>query len=619
MKIVTYNVNGLRPRVAQHGSLRRLLDALDADIICFQETKLSRQDLSADVIMAEGYEAFVSCNRSSKGRGAYSGVATFCRVTSAFSSQEVALPVAAEEGFTGLQDYTKNSETIGDFIFAMPVEEEDLGEITREDLLRVDNEGRCVITDHGHFVLFNIYGPAVEEEDKERVRFKLLFYKILQKRWEHLLALGKRVFVVGDLNIAPAAIDRCDAPPGFEKQMFREWLRSMLREHGGPFFDAFRSKHPERTGAYTCFNQKIGAEEYNYGSRIDHILISGACLHHCDSVEDHSIFCCHVEECEIMNHFKRGNSENLSKWKGGRSSKLEGSDHIPVYILLKEMPSLPIHNIPPSAARYLPEVRGRQQSIVSFLNKEKAYELQLQDTTNLILSQDTVDESYCSDGLENKTIAKDGLAAGITKFTEGSSLPSLICKGTNLDKCINEDLSVVCVSRYSQKTPLSSTKSVANKKIKRSLSSQPTIKSFFQPPGFKTVNASTSSLVTAVETGQHTNQECVSNDGGLPENMQCTTSAAEDQDNTNASSCSLSTDKSNAAALEWQRIQQKMKMTLPRCKGHREPCIPRSVKKGPNIGRLFYVCARAQGPASNPEANCGHFQWAPVKSKEKRT
>jgi exonuclease III len=36
VKIVTYNVNGLRPRVAQHGSLRRLLDSLDADIICFQ-------------------------------------------------------------------------------------------------------------------------------------------------------------------------------------------------------------------------------------------------------------------------------------------------------------------------------------------------------------------------------------------------------------------------------------------------------------------------------------------------------------------------------------------------------------------------------------------------------
>lgn len=27
---------------------------------------------------------------------------------------------------------------------------------------------------------------------------------------------------------------------------FRKWLRSLLRDSGGPFFDVFRSKHPER-------------------------------------------------------------------------------------------------------------------------------------------------------------------------------------------------------------------------------------------------------------------------------------------------------------------------------------------------------------------------------------
>uniref|UniRef100_A0A8R7UHW8 Endonuclease/exonuclease/phosphatase domain-containing protein n=1 Tax=Triticum urartu TaxID=4572 RepID=A0A8R7UHW8_TRIUA len=436
VKIVTYNVNGLRPRVAQHGSLRRLLDSLDADIICFQETKLSRQDLSGDVIMAEGYEAFISCNRSSRGRGPYSGVATFCRVTSAFASQEVALPVAAEEGFAGLQGSAKDNEVIGDFVLDMPMDEEDLGEITREELLRVDNEGRCIITDHGHFVLFNIYGPSIGEDDEERVRFKLLFYKILQKRWEFLLALGKRVFVVGDLNIAPSSIDRCDASPGFEKQMFREWLRSMLREHGGPFFDAFRSKHPERTGAYTCFNQKVGAEEYNYGSRIDHILISGACFHDCNSVEDHSIFHCHVEDCEIMNHFRRGDSGNISKWKGGRSSKLEGSDHIPVYMLLNGIPELPAHNTPPSAARYLPEIRGRQQSIVSFLSKRKLCEAE--DGPGLNISRDRENQSCCSDDLERRSISKEELATGITEFSKGVNQPSPTSKRRNLDHWINE-------------------------------------------------------------------------------------------------------------------------------------------------------------------------------------
>lgn len=74
MKIVTYNVNGLRQRIAQFGSLRNLLNSFDADIICFQETKLRRQDLTADLVMADGYESFFSCTRTSdKGRTGYSG------------------------------------------------------------------------------------------------------------------------------------------------------------------------------------------------------------------------------------------------------------------------------------------------------------------------------------------------------------------------------------------------------------------------------------------------------------------------------------------------------------------------------------------------------------------
>ncbi|KAL0350452.1 UNVERIFIED_CONTAM: DNA-(apurinic or apyrimidinic site) lyase 2 [Sesamum radiatum] len=123
MKIVTYNVNGLRPRVSQFGSLRKVLDALDADIICFQLRQFGfflinsssvsfvscagdeavKARTKADLVQAEGYESFFSCTRTSdKGRTGYSGVATFCRVKSAFASDEVALPVSAEEGFTGV-------------------------------------------------------------------------------------------------------------------------------------------------------------------------------------------------------------------------------------------------------------------------------------------------------------------------------------------------------------------------------------------------------------------------------------------------------------------------------------------------------------------------------------
>ncbi|KAJ4783781.1 DNA-(Apurinic or apyrimidinic site) lyase 2 [Rhynchospora pubera] len=551
MKIVTYNINGLRPRVAQYGSLLRLLNSLDADIICFQETKITRQDLSVDLTTAEGYEAFVSCSRSSsKTRGGYSGVATFCRVTSAFSSQEVALPVTAEEGFTGLLEGPKISDKeLPEFSIEVPLKIEGFEEvITKEEILKLDSEGRCVITDHGHFVLFNIYGPRAEAEDKERIRFKLLFFKILQKRWEFLLNLGKRVVVVGDFNIAPFAIDRCDADADFEKNMFRKWLRSLLRNSGGCFYDVFRSKHPERKGVYTCFSQRIGAEEFNYGSRIDHILIAGPCIHEDHEVEEYSIFDCHVTHCDILTEFKRGSSDTLSKWNGGRSTKLEGSDHIPVYVKLTDIPDLPVHSTPALAVRYLPEVRGWQQSIVSFLSKSQSLQ---QKEVALNLSSETSSELSSSQQNQGYTTAR------------------------------NQEKKQFFAKR---KSPHSIKDT---KRAKGSSSSQLTIKSFFKQPG---------------------EEPSFSSDQNFSDEV----------DICNSQDVICSKEKGNAALLEWQRIQERMKTSLPLCKGHREPCVARSVKKGGNIGRLFYVCARAQGPATNPEANCNHFQWASYKSKDKK-
>lgn len=72
-------------------------------------------------------------------------MATFCRVKSAFSSDEVALPVAAEEGFTGLLEIGKGE---------MAAAAEGLEEFSKDELLKVDGEGRCIITDHGHFGMF---------------------------------------------------------------------------------------------------------------------------------------------------------------------------------------------------------------------------------------------------------------------------------------------------------------------------------------------------------------------------------------------------------------------------------------------------------------------------------
>ncbi|KAM4663351.1 DNA-(apurinic or apyrimidinic site) endonuclease 2 [Discoglossus pictus] len=53
----------------------------------------------------------------------------------------------------------------------------------------------------------------------------------------------------------------------------------------------------------------------------------------------------------------------------------------------------------------------------------------------------------------------------------------------------------------------------------------------------------------------------------------------------------------------------------PKCKGHGEPCVLRTVKKaGPTCGRQFYVCARPEGHSSNPQARCNFFLWATKKT-----
>lgn len=52
-----------------------------------------------------------------------------------------------------------------------------------------------------------------------------------------------------------------------------------MRANGGPFTDTFRTAHPERRDAYTCFSTASGAAAFNYGSRIDLILVAGPCQH----------------------------------------------------------------------------------------------------------------------------------------------------------------------------------------------------------------------------------------------------------------------------------------------------------------------------------------------------
>lgn len=182
----------------------------------------------------------------------------------------------------------------------------------RHGSTQLDREGRIVMTDHGPFVLVNVYVPASREG---RGDFKMLFHRALKLRCEAMAAEGREVVLVGDLNAAAARIDHCEPgdnfdtrftvrPPsqcqrviypvcriasGYRLRLYgsrlvapvskrtclvvqARWMQSLLTPAApavAPLFvDSFRCLHPNQASAFTCWNTVTGARKLNYGARI---------------------------------------------------------------------------------------------------------------------------------------------------------------------------------------------------------------------------------------------------------------------------------------------------------------------------------------------------------------
>lgn len=141
------------------------------------------------------------------------------------------------------------------------------------------------------------------------------------------------------------------------------------------------------------------------------------------------------------------------------------------------------------------------------------------------------------------------------------------------------------------------------KKTKGSQLSQLSLRSFFQKSSIPS-NSNRADNGTDVLTSQTDIPEFnLSNETPMPENKsgslhQCelnSSASIRNRDQDERGACSSRKEKNSLALLEWQRVQQVMQNSIPLCKGHREPCVARVVKKqGPNFGRRFYVCARAE-------------------------
>jgi AP endonuclease-2 len=221
----------------------------------------------------------------------YSGVGIYTR-------NATCSPIRAEEGILGVLTPPNStvqyrslpeSQQIGGYLSDM-----ELAELGVDPLL-LDAEGRCVCLEFPAFVLFGVYSPA--NSNGLRDDFRYAFLTALDCRIRKLNKMGKRVVLVGDLNVSRGLIDTASSAEDIKKAGLtsEEYVSTPNRRIfnqliiGGEVYgerdegreqpillDTTREFHPERTGMYTHWEVKINARPGNFGSRIDFVLASGS-------------------------------------------------------------------------------------------------------------------------------------------------------------------------------------------------------------------------------------------------------------------------------------------------------------------------------------------------------
>ncbi len=99
--------------------------------------------------------------------------------------------------------YTPSRAEIGFTSMSLREEEEDddqvFSDFTASELASFDEEGRCVITDHGKFVLLNVYFP--NDPSEERLQYKMRFHMAIECRIHDFIKHGRQVILAGDVSL----------------------------------------------------------------------------------------------------------------------------------------------------------------------------------------------------------------------------------------------------------------------------------------------------------------------------------------------------------------------------------------------------------------------------------
>lgn len=241
MKIVTWNINGVKARIEV---LTTWLQESDPDIVCLQEIKSVDESFPRFELEALGYHV------ETHGQKGFNGVAILSKKT----------PDEVTRGLPG-DDADEQARFI-EAVFS---------------------------TEKGAVRVASLYLPNGNPIDTEKFPYKLGWMARLERWAEDRLALEEPLILAGDYNVIPEAIDAKIPEAWVNDALFQPETRQAFRrlENLG-FTDAVRSV-TENGGAYTFWDYQAGAWQKNNGIRIDHLMLSpeAANLLESASIEKH--------------------------------------------------------------------------------------------------------------------------------------------------------------------------------------------------------------------------------------------------------------------------------------------------------------------------------------------
>lgn len=658
MRLTTWNVNGIRnpfsyPPWNAARTFPAMFDILGSDIIVMQELKIQRKDLRDDMVMLDGWDAYFSLPKHKKG---YSGVGIYTR-------NATCAPIRAEEGLLGVLPSPTGvpycelpeDQAVGGYPSAFQVAE--LG----VDPAALDAEGRCLILEFPAFVLFGVYSPA--NSNGLRDDFRHGFVLALDCRIRNIMRSGKRVILVGDLNVSRDEQDTAKAAEDCRKngvtheeyistpnrRIFNHLLiggevageRDEGRERG-VLWDTTRGFHPDRTGMYTHWEQKVNARPGNFGSRIDYVLVS----------------------------------ESMQSWikDANIQEGLLGSDHCPVFAdfhdtvkqgdvdtVILDIMNPPgvfsngvrqqewkLQNVPAFSAKRMPEFDKRRSIKSMFSNKKSECSSGVDQFTNgdrdkakhtpstgeEYSLKETVDSMVF--GSQNAATANRRLDTPHEKFVEQNDAPASVPPPSSLKRKLSAPVP-------SKGKPIK--KKASDAGAQQSGNGQQSLKGFFQaqnkvPNGSSSQGAQTdgkmedSNLVGSPSypdpTAKSIFDRTTLTSNQTPTPSQASTSPEKHNASTtphgnvatppprNVSSTpspsKFSSQLASAEASQRSWSQLFAKPAAPLCEGHDEPCkTMQTKKKGSNQGRSFWMCARPLGPSGEKEVatewRCRTFIW----------